>query len=53
MISAVVRNFAAQGLGFLISFADRFLARVFVEPVQDSGLEELLAAGWSLRSAPA
>src|SRR5258706_1065685 len=25
MISAVVRNFAAQGLGFLISFADRFL----------------------------
>ncbi len=35
----------------LAAFADRFLARVFVDPVRDSGLEELLAAGWSLRSA--
>jgi len=33
----------------LAAFADRFLTRVFVEPVRDSGLEELLTAGWSLR----
>ncbi|MBK6696695.1 MAG: AAA family ATPase [Myxococcales bacterium] len=32
----------------LAAFADRFLARIFVEPVRDAGLEELLAAGWSL-----
>ena len=30
------------------AFADRFLARVFVEPVRDSALEELLAAGAAL-----
>ena len=35
----------------LAAFADRFLVHVFVEPVRDSALEELLAAGWSLRSA--
>ncbi len=34
----------------LAAFADRFLVRVFVLPVRDSGLEELLEAGWSLRS---
>jgi MoxR-like ATPase len=32
----------------LAAFADRFLVRTFVEPIADSGLEELLAAGWSL-----
>jgi len=31
----------------LAAFADRFLMRLFVEPVPDSGLESLLAAGWS------
>lgn len=30
----------------LAAFADRFLARVFVEPVADARLEELLDAGW-------
>ncbi|WP_394847017.1 AAA family ATPase [Pendulispora brunnea] len=32
----------------LAAFADRFLVRVFVEPIGDAGLEELLTAGWSL-----
>ncbi len=32
----------------LAAFSDRFLVRVFVEPVGDSDLEELLARGWSL-----
>lgn len=32
----------------LAAFADRFLVRIFVEPIADSGLEELLASGWSL-----
>lgn len=36
----------------LDAFADRFLARVFVEPVADARLEELLEAGW-LAGAPA
>ncbi|WP_323378155.1 AAA family ATPase [Streptomyces smaragdinus] len=31
----------------LAAFADRFLARVFVEPVADARLEELLETGWS------
>lgn len=31
------------------AFADRFLLRVFVEPVADPRLEELLAGGWALR----
>jgi MoxR-like ATPase len=30
------------------AFADRFLVQVFVEPVPDNLLEDLLAAGWSL-----
>jgi len=32
----------------LAAFADRFLARFFVEPLADSRLEELLESGWSL-----
>jgi MoxR-like ATPase len=32
----------------LAAFADRFLVRVFVEPVSDAKLEELLEASWSL-----
>lgn len=35
----------------LAAFADRFLARLFIEPVPDARLEELLEAGWAL-SAP-
>lgn len=31
----------------LAAFADRFLARIFVEPVADARLEELLEAGWA------
>jgi MoxR-like ATPase len=31
----------------LAAFADRFLVRVFVEPIADPRLEELLEAGWS------
>jgi MoxR-like ATPase len=34
--------------GQLAAFADRFLLRAFVEPIGDSGLEELLTSGWSL-----
>ncbi|HET9956585.1 MAG TPA: AAA family ATPase, partial [Polyangiaceae bacterium] len=34
----------------LAAFADRFLVRLFVEPIGDSGLEELLSSGWSLGS---
>ncbi len=34
----------------LAAFADRFLVRTFVEPIGDSGLEELLSSGWSLGS---
>jgi MoxR-like ATPase len=32
----------------LAAFADRFLLRVFVEPITDPRLEELLEGGWSL-----
>lgn len=32
----------------LAAFADRFLVRVFVDPVPDPRLEELLEGGWSL-----
>lgn len=32
----------------LAAFADRFLVRVFVEPMPDTRLEELLEGGWSL-----
>jgi MoxR-like ATPase len=35
----------------LAAFADRFLARVFVDPVEDARLEELLESGWGLRYA--
>lgn len=31
----------------LAAFADRFLARVFLEPVPDARLEELLESGWA------
>lgn len=34
----------------LDAFADRFLARVFVEPVADARLEELLESGWQAES---
>ncbi|MBI2378007.1 MAG: AAA family ATPase [Deltaproteobacteria bacterium] len=37
----------------LAAFADRFLVRVFLDPVPDPELEELLAGGWSLYSSPA
>ncbi|MBC8102485.1 MAG: AAA family ATPase, partial [Cytophagales bacterium] len=38
----------------LAAFADRFLARVFVDPIPDTRLEELLEGGWSLgEAAPA
>ncbi|WP_329120312.1 AAA family ATPase [Streptomyces sp. NBC_01465] len=33
----------------LEAFADRFLVRVFVEPVADARLEELLEAGWDVQ----
>lgn len=36
----------------LAAFADRFLARVFVDPVPDDRLEELLEVGWSGDSHP-
>jgi MoxR-like ATPase len=36
----------------LAALADRFLARAFVEPIGDSGLEELLSSGWSLGREP-
>lgn len=35
----------------LDAFADRFLARVFVEPVPDARLEELMELGWSTHHA--
>ncbi len=34
----------------LAAFADRFLVRVFVDPVPDPRLEELLEGGWNLES---
>jgi len=36
----------------LAAFADRFLVRVFVEPVADPMLEQLLESGWDLDTAP-
>ncbi|MBG6103860.1 MoxR-like ATPase [Micromonospora vinacea] len=36
----------------LAAFADRFLARVFVSPVPDVRLDELLEVGWSANSRP-
>jgi MoxR-like ATPase len=37
----------------LAAFADRFLVRVFLEPVPDPQLEALLAGGWTLSAPPA
>ncbi|MET8525940.1 AAA family ATPase [Micromonospora sp. NPDC005172] len=37
----------------LAAFADRFLARVFVTPVADGRLDELLEVGWGAGSRPA
>lgn len=34
----------------LSAFADRFLVRIFVDPVPDPRLEELLEGGWNLES---
>nr|WP_244236906.1 AAA family ATPase [Micromonospora violae] len=36
----------------LAAFADRFLARVFVTPVPDARLDELLEVGWNVGSQP-
>jgi MoxR-like ATPase len=36
----------------LAAFADRFLVRIFVDPVPDASLEELLEASWGLRRSP-
>ncbi len=36
----------------LAAFADRFLIRVFLEPVADPMLENLLGYGWSLNTRP-
>lgn len=33
----------------LAAFADRFLARIFLEPLPDPQLEDLLAGGWALQ----
>ncbi len=35
----------------LAAFADRFLVRIFVEPIADPRLEELLEGGWRLGTA--
>ncbi|MGC4812198.1 AAA family ATPase [Micromonospora sp. DT228] len=37
----------------LAAFADRFLARVFVTPVPDARLDELLEVGWAAAARPA
>ena len=36
----------------LAAFADRFLARLFVESVSDGLLEEMLEVGWAARTFP-
>jgi MoxR-like ATPase len=36
----------------LAAFADRFLIRVFLEPISDPMLENLLGYGWSLNTQP-
>jgi MoxR-like ATPase len=36
----------------LAAFADRFLVRIFLEPIADPRLEELLEGGWGLGSEP-
>jgi MoxR-like ATPase len=35
----------------LAAFADRFLTRIFLEPLPDPQLEDLLAGGWSLQKS--
>ena len=35
----------------LAAFADRFLLRLFIDPIPDSRIEELLVGGWSIGSA--
>jgi MoxR-like ATPase len=37
----------------LAAFADRFLVRLFVEPIPDTRLDELLEVGWAERQPPA
>jgi MoxR-like ATPase len=37
----------------LAAFADRFLTRVFVDPIPDPLLEDLLEGGWTLQAADA
>jgi MoxR-like ATPase len=37
----------------LAAFADRFLARIFVAPVPDAQLDELLEVGWAAGTRPA
>jgi MoxR-like ATPase len=36
----------------LAAFADRFLLHAYIQPIADSGLEELLSSGWWLRGRP-
>lgn len=36
----------------LAAFADRFLVRIFVEPIADPMLEQLLEGGWNLAQRP-
>lgn len=36
----------------LAAFADRFLARIFLQSLPDSRLEELLGGGWALETKP-
>src|SRR5437660_3556217 len=36
----------------LAAFADRFLVRIFVEPIADPMLEQLLEGGWNLAQQP-
>jgi MoxR-like ATPase len=36
----------------LAAFADRFLVRIYVEPIADPMLEQLLAGGWKLAQRP-
>jgi MoxR-like ATPase len=36
----------------LAAFADRFLVRIFVEPIADPMLEQLLEGGWKLSGTP-
>lgn len=42
----------AAGRRWLAAFADRFLLRVFVEPIADAQLETLLESGWNAQREP-